>query len=165
MYVSCAQVNGLPSMQLSHDLGVPPDPTYVYTITKFELMHDLLQMVLSPTDVADSLAEDLAHLRVGVYPGPLCDRQKHITCVDQKDLYKLVALRREYLNRGGFILIYPHADGERFRPLVDHVHRLLQGKGVVARVARTSHHYHTLATALLRMWASQDTPPLANTEH
>lgn len=164
-HVPCTQVNGLPSMQLSHDLGVPPDPTYVYTITKFELMHDLLQMVLSPTDVADSLAADLAHLQVGVAPGPLCDGQTHITCIDQKDLYKLVALRREYLNQGGFTLIYPHADGERFRPLVDHMHRLLQGRGVAARAARTSHHYHTLTTALLHIWAAQDPPTSTSNTH
>ena len=143
-------------MQLSHDLGVPPDLTYVYTITKFELMYDLLQMVLSPSDVTGTLATDLDHLQVGVSPGPLCQQQVHSACIDHKDLHKLVALRREYLNRGGFTLIYPHADGERFHPLVDHIHRTLQARGSAVRAARTSCHYHTLSTALLRLWDAQD---------
>lgn len=147
------QINGLPSMQLSHDLGVPPDPTNPYTVTKFGLTHDMLQILFKPTPVAADLSHHLARLRVGIKPGPHCDQHKHTMCVDYKGLQKLIDSRREFVNRGGYQRIYPSVHGERYSKLIQRMDSLIGRKfsEVGAPVPRTLWQVHHLYTALERL--------------
>lgn len=148
-------MNGLPSMQLSHDLGVPPDPNNVYTITKFGLMHDMLQILFKPMQVSDQLAVSLEALNVGIKPGPLCDRHRHVLCVDFKELQKLIDSRREFVNRGGYQRIYPSEDGDRYSKLIQRMDSLIRRKyeEAGAPIPRTLWQVHHLYTALERLYS------------
>lgn len=148
------QINGLPSMQLSHDLGVPPDPTNPYTITKFGLTHDMLQILFKPTPVAADLSQHLARLKVGIKPGPLCNQHKHTMCVDYKGLEKLIDSRREFVNRGGYQRIYPSVHGEKYSRLIQKMDSLIRKKfsEVGAPIPRTLWQVHHLCTALEKLY-------------
>lgn len=137
-------------MQLSHDLGVPPDPTNPYTITKFGLMHDMLQILFKATSVISDLSHHLEKLRVGIKPGPLCNKQTHVICVDSKELQKLVDSRREFVNRGGYRRIYPSKNGDKYSKLVQRMDSLIRKKfsEVAAPIPRTLWQMHHLYTAL-----------------
>ena len=141
-------------MQLSHDLGVPPDPTNPYTITKFGLTHDMLQILFKPTAVAADLSRYLASLKVGIKPGPLCDRHRHWLCVDYKDLQRLLDARREFVNRGGYQRIYPSPEGEKYSRLVQRMDGLIRRKfsEVGAAIPRTLWQVHHLNTALEKFY-------------
>lgn len=143
-------MNGLPSMQLSHDLGVPPDPKNPYTVTKFGLMHDMLQILFKPIPVAADVSSHLESLHVGIKPGPLCDKRKHILCIDFKELQKVMDSRREFLNKGEYQRIYPSVDGDRYSRLIQRMHTLTERKfaDVDAPAPRTLWHMHYLYTAL-----------------
>ena len=145
------QVNGLPSMQLSHELGVPPNPLNPYTATKYGLMHDMLQILFKPTQVAAELSKDLHTLNVGIKPGPLCDENRHTFCVDYKDLQKLVDSKREYVNRGDYQRIYPSPHGNKYSKLIQHMHGLILKKFGSLQPPRTLWHVHHLYTALERL--------------
>lgn len=140
-------------MQLSHDLGAPPDPSNAYTATKFGLMHDMLQILYKPTQVAANLTKNLQTLRVGVKPGPLCDQVRHTFCLDYKDLQKVLDSKREYLNRGGYQRIYPSADGQKYSSLVEHMHNLILKKFGSLQPPRTLWRVHHLYTALERSYS------------
>lgn len=148
------QVNGLPSMQLSHDLGVPPDPKNPYTITKFGLMHDMLQILFKPTLVAGDVSYHLESLGIGIKPGPLCSRHKHVFCIDFKQLQKIIDSRREFVNKGGYQRIYPSANGDRYSRLIQRMDSLIERRfaDVDAPPARTLWHMHHLYTALEHMY-------------
>ena len=137
-------------MQLSHDLGVPPDPSSPYTITKFGLMYDTLQILFKPTTVAKDLARHLSMLGVGIKPGPLCSSTTHVFCVDFKELQKLLDSRREFVNKGGYQRIYPSPDGVRYSKIVQRMDRLIEKKfrEVGTIPPRTLWHMHHLYTAL-----------------
>ncbi len=145
------KMNGLPSMQLSHDLGVPPDPTNPYTATKFGLMHDTLQILFTPTSVAEELTKDLQLLKVGIKPGPLCHKKRHLFCVDHKEVRKLLDSRREYVNKGGYVRIYPSASGEKYSKLIRHMHAVTS-KHFEGRTVRTLWQMHYLYTALEKLY-------------
>lgn len=151
-YLCPRQVNGLPSMQLSHELGVPPNPASPYTATKFGLMHDLLQILYQPTPVADQLSRDLGALKVGIKPGPLCDPELHAFCVDHKQVMKLLDAKREYVNKGGYQRIYPSPDGNKYSKLVQHMDALTRKKfGSLSMQPRTLWQMHHLYTALEKL--------------
>lgn len=147
------QVNGLPSMQLSHDLGVPPDPTNPYTITKFGLMHDMLQILFKPTQVATEVSSHLESLSVGIKPGPLCSKNK-VFCVDFKQLQKIIDSRREYVNKGGYQRIYPSINGDRYSRLIQRMDSLIEKRfaDVEAPPPRTLWHMHHLYTVLEKIY-------------
>lgn len=136
-------------MQLSHDLGALPDPSSEYTITKFGLMHDLLQILFKPTPVAQDLAQHLFDLQVGITPGPLCNDNLNSLCVDHKDLENLLDSVREFVNRGDYRRIYPSPDGEIYSPLISRMNSLIEKKFSESAVKpRTLWQLHHLYTAL-----------------
>ena len=136
-------------MQLSHDLGVPPDPTNTYTIIKYGLLKDMLSILLNNRSVAVNVATVLEHLQIGVGPGPLC-RPSHKTCLSYKDLMKVISFVREYENRGGFHMIFPSKNESQYFSIVKHAHKL-------AKTKMTSHHIYTnlrlcnLLTSILKL--------------
>ncbi len=146
------QMNGLPSMQLSHELGVPPDPANPYTATKFSLMHDTLQILFKRTSVAEDLAKHLQALNIGIKPGPLCVEEKHAFCVDHKGVQKLLDSKREYVNKGGYLRIYPSASGEKYSKLIMYMDKLIY-KHFEGRAGRTLWQMHDLYTALEKLYA------------
>ena len=145
-------------MQLSHDLGVPPDPTNPYTITKFGLMHDMLQILYKPTSVVKDMSRFLEILRVGISPGPLCDKHKHTLCVDYKELQKLIDSRREYVNRGGYRRIYPSPEGNKYSKLIQRMDSLTRKKfsEAGAPIPRTLWSIHHLYTALEKLYITYE---------
>ena len=138
-------------MQLSHELGVPPNLSSVYTQTKLQMLGDLFRIVFRPTDVMTSLMESLQLFKIGISPGPFCKKGLHMTCIDRKDIETLINFKREYMNRGGFSLIYPHSNGEELTKLIRHVDSMLDSHRHTLPIARTSHRYHHLLTSLLRL--------------
>jgi len=135
-------------MQLSHELGDKPDPSNPYTATKYGLMHDMLQILFRPISVAEGLVEHLQYLKVGIGPGPLCDRAHHVQCVDVKQLQGLIDAKREFINRKGFQRIYPSSNGERYSKLIHHMHDLALKKSGTLQPPRTLWQMHHLYTAL-----------------
>lgn len=143
-------------MQLSHELGVSPNPSSPYTATKFGLMHDLLQILYKPTSIADLLSKDLSTLRVGIKPGSLCNPKLHVFCVDHKQVVKLIDAKREYVNKGGYLRIYPSPDGEKYLKLVQHMDTLIRKKlkpqsDIPGMQPRTLWQMHYLYTALEKL--------------
>lgn len=152
------QVNGLPSMQLTHELGAVPNPSSAYTATKLRLLHDVLQILYNTSQsVVHQLKRELQVLRVGIKPGPLCNSSYHVACVDFKDLQKLVESKREYLNRGNFVRIYPSAEGEKYSQLIHHLHNLVRKRFRASGVAppRTLWQTHHLSTALEKLYSTR----------
>eukprot|EP00731_Ephydatia_muelleri_P025512 Em0017g595a len=140
------EVNGLPSMQLSQDPGVPPDLSNPYTATKFNLMLDMLQILFKGSSVAGSLADELNRLGVGLKPGPLCTPE-HVHCVDMKEVRNLLDSKREFVNKGGFRRLYPSPSGLRYSKLIFHMHNVIRRKEVPDTLQRTlwrSHHLYTV---------------------
>lgn len=141
-------------MQLSHDLGVPPDHTNPYTITKFGLMHDMLQILFKPTAVATDISAHLDALHVGIKPGPLCRKDKHVFCIDFNEVEKVIESRREFLNKGGYQRIYPSTNGDRYSRLIQRMDTLIGRKFADAEAPRprTLWHMHHLYTALEKLY-------------
>jgi len=151
------QVNGLPSMQLSHEMGVRPNPSNPYTATKFGLLHDLLLILYnSSTLVAADLSTELQAINVGIKPGILCNPKKHIICVDHKDIQKLVQSKHEFESKGNFIRIYPTSDGHKYSKQILHMHKLIKRKFSTSGVKapRTLWQTHYLYTALEQLYMS-----------
>ena len=150
------QVNGLPSMQLSNELGAPPDPTSSYTLTKFGLLHDTLQILFNASlSVAGELRKELEVLGVGVRPGPQCDPLRHVFCVDFKDLQKLADSKREYENCGNFRRIFPSPDGQKYSKLIYHMHKFTLKRFQTSGLPppRTLWRTHYLYLALERLYS------------
>ena len=138
-------------MQLSHEMGVLPNPSSAYTATKFGLMNDMLHILYGNISVAKTLAQDLRTLKIGIGPGPLCNSSIHIYCVDIKMLQQLVAVTRERLLQGEYQRIYPVADGERYSRFIRHMDNLVHRKLEKAYNARTLWQIHHLLTALEKL--------------
>lgn len=138
-------------MQLSHELGVPHDPTNPYTATKLELMHDMLQLLFSSSPVGKSLSHSLHMLQVGVQPGPWCNKQQHYFCIEYKDVSKLLDSERELENAGGFQRIYPSQDGAKYSGLILHMHNMIEKKFDGNKEIRTLWNFHYLYTALEKL--------------
>lgn len=145
------EVNGLPSMQLSQDPGVPPDLSNPYTATKFDLMLDTLNILFKGSSVSGALAEELNILGLGIKPGPLCTPQ-HVSCIDAKEVRDLLDSKREFLNKGGFRRIYPSAHGLRYSKLIFHMHNLIRRKAAPDTLQRTLWRSHHLFTALEKVY-------------
>jgi hypothetical protein len=141
-------------MQLSHDLGTPPDPTNPYTMTKFGLMHDMMQILFKPTPVAADVSTHLSILHIGIKPGPLCNGHEHVLCIDFKELQKVIDSRREFLNKGGYQRIYPSASGDRYSKLIQRMDSLIERKfsDIDAPTPRTLWHKHHFYTALEKLY-------------
>lgn len=140
-------------MQLSHELGVSPNPASPYTATKFGLMHDLLQILYKPTSIAAELSRELDTLKIGIKPGRLCDPAVHVFCVDHKQLVKLIDSKREYVNKGGYQRIYPSPHGEKYSKLIQHMDGLIRKKFSNLPRPRTLWQMHHLYTALEKLYA------------
>lgn len=144
-------------MQLTHELGAIPNPFSPYTATKFGLLHDMLQILYNTSQsVVHQLKTELEILRVGIKPGPLCDSNYHISCVDYKDLQKLVESKREYLNKGNFVRIYPTSEGEKYSKQIQHLHNFVKKRFRAGGVTppRTLWETHHLYTALERLYST-----------
>jgi len=148
------QVNGLPSIQLSHDLGVPPDPTNTYTIIKYGLLKDMLNILLNNQSVAVTVTTVLDQLQVGVGPGPLCS-PSHKTCLSYKDLLKVISFVREYKNRGGFHMIFPSKNETQYISIVKHTHKLAKTKVTMVKRIYTNLRLHSLLTSILKLIESK----------
>lgn len=146
-------------MQLSNELGVPPDPTNPYTATKLGLLHDMLQIIFnSSTSVLHLVRHDLESLRVGLAPGPLCRPPLHVYCIDLRDLQNIVQSRREFQHRGNFTRIYPSPDGQKYSKLIHHMHQLVERRFRTSGVAnrpKTLWDRHHLYLALESLWTLQ----------
>lgn len=139
-------------MQLSHELGVPHDPTNPYTATKLELMHDMLQLLFGSSTVSKSLSHSLHILQVGVQPGPWCNKEQHYFCIEYKDVLKLLDSKRELENSGGFQRIYPSQDGAKYSRLILHMHNMIQKKFDGSNeLIRTLWNLHYLYTAIEKL--------------
>lgn len=141
-------------MQLSHDLGVPPNPSNPYTITKFGLMHDMLEIIFGNTSVAQAVVQDLRRLDVGIGPGPLCGKEQ-IYCIDFKTLQQVIVSKREFLSKGGYERIYPSPMGDRYSRFIRHMHRLVQKKLEHSENLRTLWQVHHLSTALEMLYSTR----------
>lgn len=138
-------------MQLSHELGAPPDPSNPYTATKYGLMHDMLQILFKTQSVMKDVMVDLQVLKIGLGPGPLCDPRKHNICLDNKDMQKLIDSKREFMNKGGFQRIYPSPNGHKYSRLIHHMHDLTLRKYGTLTPPRTLWQVHHLYTAIERL--------------
>lgn len=141
-------------MQLSHELGVLPNPSSAYTATKYGLMSDMLHILYGNISVARELALGLETLKIGVGPGPLCDKTRHIYCIDMKTLQGLVAATRERYLSGNYKRMYPAGNGERYSHLIKHMHLLINKKfgGTEGdEKYRTLWQNHHLMTALEKL--------------
>ena len=98
---------------MSHNLGVPPDPSNTYTIIKYGLLRDILNILINNQSIAFDLSVMLEQLNIGVGPGSLC-KSHHKTCLDYKDLQKVILLLREHRNKGDFSLLYPTQDNSKY---------------------------------------------------
>lgn len=141
-------------MQLSHDIGVMPNPSNPYTATKFGLMHDMIQILFQPAPVAHQLQQELDLLKVGLRPGPLCTESNSF-CLDTKEMQKLLDSKREYVNRGGYKRIYPCASGEKYSKLILHMHNLIKRK--LDYPVRTLWDVHHVYTALEKLYVGLQT--------
>ena len=148
MYYCFWQVNGLPSMQLSHEMGVLPNPSSPYTITKYGLLRHMLRILYGNVSVASALVKGLEILKIGIGPGPLCDQKIHLYCIDVKTLTGVISSMRERLLSGDFIRLYPARDGERYSRLIKHLHSLVDRKLKNSNNHRTLWQLHHLLTAL-----------------
>ena len=127
------QVNGLPSMQLSHEAGVPYDSSADYTQTKLGMTKDMLDILFRPPAAASQLAHDLIGLQMYLNNGQVCVNpalapSDGTMCLDGVDLQHLLQAQREHAARGGFIHLYPTADGEKYDELVYHTHKKIVKK-------------------------------------
>ena len=147
------QVNGLPSMQLSQDPGVPPDLSNPYTATKYSLMLDILRILFKGASVAGALADELHRLGVGLKPGPLCTPE-HVHCVDTREARNLLDSKREFVNKGGFRRIYPSPSGLRYSKLIFHMHNLIRRREPPDTLQRTLWRSHHVYTALEKVYTN-----------
>lgn len=126
-------------MQLSHEMGVIPNPSSPYTATKYGLLRDMLRILYGNISVASTLARGLEILKIGIGPGPLCNPGRHLYCIDAKTLTGLIGSMREKLLRGNFKRLYPARDGDRYSRLVRHMHSL-----VLKKMKNSNGHHRTL---------------------
>ena len=131
-------MNGLPSMQLSQDLGSVPSASSLYTATKYGLMKDALNIVYGNISVVKMLAEDLRSLEIGIRPGPLCDPEKHLHCIGIKTVRYLISMYREMLQKGNYLRLYPASNADQYSRFVKHM------DAVISRKLDNKNYYSTL---------------------
>lgn len=139
-------------MQLSHEMGVVPNPKSSYTQTKYGLLNDMMRILYGNTSVSAELAQAFRELGVGIGPGRLCDAAKHLYCVDIKTLSSVISTTRENRVIGRFRKMYPASDGERYSRLIKHMHGVAGRKLERGRNSRTLWQIHHLLTALEKIY-------------
>ena len=139
------EVNGIPSMQLSHDLGVEPDPTKPYTATKFGLLKDTLNILFQANTHPHKLEFILDKLGIGVVP-TFC-RDHHKLCVTKRELSFLVESQREFASKGSYKRIYPTDRGDIYTQLIKHTHRSIM-RTAYDKNQLTTYKLHRLLTLI-----------------
>ena len=137
-------------MQLSHELGELPNPSSVYTQTKYGLTKDMLQIIYSNVSVARTVAMALDSLKIGLGPGKFCDPLTHIHCLDVKSLEKIITLQREHSVKGDYINLYPVKNGDIYSKLIRHMNGLVSKK-LDEEYTRTLWQNHHVFTALKKI--------------
>ena len=117
------EINGIPSMQLSHDLGVKPDTNKPYTATKFGLLRDTLNILFQPNTRPHQLENIIEKLNIGLVPEK-CD-ERHSFCVTKHEFAFLVDSQREFYSKGKYKRIYPTQNGDIYNFLVKHTHKMI----------------------------------------
>lgn len=134
-------------MQLSHELGEIPNPSSVYTLTKYGLMSDMLNIIYGNISVARELSTILKLLHIGVGPaGAYCNRSVHVHCLDYVSLKSVISLYRESLLSGDYLSLYPVSNGENYSKFVRHMSKLVFRKlddGSDHRTLWDTHHVFT----------------------
>ena len=110
--------------------------------------------MLNKESIAFELAKILEQLNIGVGPGPLC-KSHHQTCLDYKDLQKVVLLLREHRNKGDFSMLYPVQDDTKYLPLVKHIHKFTRSKlNIIAgEQIRTNLRLHDIFSNIIKLEA------------
>lgn len=136
-------------MQLSHEMGELPNPSSLYTQTKYGLMKDMLNIIYGNVSVAKNIAKALKLLRIGPGPGKYCNSSSDIHCLDIKSLENIITLQREHFLKGDYLNLYPVKNGEVFSKFIKHLN------GIVSRKLdgdhRTLWHIHHILTAMKKL--------------
>ena len=141
------EVNGIPSMQLSHDLGVKPDTSKPYTATKFGLLKDTLNILYQPNIQPYRFQYLLERLKIGFsLPAHLC-KEEHQLCLTQKELAFLVSSQREFAAKGQYKRIYPCSKGSVYTPFLKHTQRLIK-RTAIDKNQLTTYKLHHLLTRI-----------------
>ena len=139
------EVNGIPSMQLSHDLGVEPDPTKPYTATKFGLLKDTLNILFQENTRPHKFEFILNKLGIGIVP-TFC-KDQHKFCITKRELSFLVESQREFASKGSYKRIYPTPRGDIYTPLIKHTHRSIM-RTAYDKNQLTTYKLHRLLTLI-----------------
>ena len=140
-------------MQLSHEMGVVPNPSSVYTVTKYGLMKDMLHIIYGNISVSKEVANSLRLLKIGIGPGAFCNSSLHIHCIDMKTLQQIISLKREHYLKGGYIKLYPVENGDRYARFIEHMNGIIKKKLDIQidDSVRTLWQVHHLFTALEKL--------------
>lgn len=126
-------------MQLSHELGEMPNPSSVYTQTKYGLMGDMLNIIYGNISVAREVTMILKLLHIGVgQGGGYCNPLIHIHCLDFTSLRDILTMYRENLLKGDYLNLYPSTNGEVYTKLIRHMSKL------TSRRLEDNFYQHTL---------------------
>ena len=136
-------------MQLSHELGETPDPSSVYTQTKYGLTKDMLHIIYGNVSVAKRVAMALNLLRIGLGQGKYCNSSIHIHCLDIRNLEEIIKLQREHLLKGNYVNLYPVEKGEVYSRLIKHMDRVVSRK--LDEGMHTLWQSHHIFTAIKKM--------------
>ncbi|KAI6655933.1 hypothetical protein LOD99_1667 [Oopsacas minuta] len=139
------EINGIPSMQLSHDLGVKPDPSKPYTATKFGLLRDTLNTLYQPNTRPHQLERMIDKLGIGIVPST-CEEQ-HQFCVTNREFAFLVDSQREFFSKGMYKRIYPTQNGDLYTDLLTHTHKTIM-KTADDKNQLTTYKLHHLMTLI-----------------
>ncbi|XP_065175307.1 tubulin monoglutamylase TTLL4-like [Sycon ciliatum] len=159
------EVNGLPSMQLSHEFGVPIDSSADYTSTKLGLTHDMLQILYRPPSIGAGVASSLLALGMQQSGPQWCHTAAalkegasalHNRCLGEREFIELVQVQQEKAARGRFVRLYPSSDGDEFNQLVLHSHKRIAS--ALQRDVLTNWKLHWTTTQLAKM-AAVNSPP------
>eukprot|EP00040_Diaphanoeca_grandis_P029831 m.175492 g.175492 ORF g.175492 m.175492 type:complete len:453 (-) comp31823_c0_seq2:219-1577(-) len=144
------EINGLPSMQLSHNQSDKVDLRDSYALRKLFLTADIVKLLFKPDSVALEVAARLIQAGVGLKPGALCDAS-HDLCVDTAELQTLMQMQREELNLGGFNRIFPSPTTSE--ALYNHTHQtdqLVQNRSNYTAVVRTTFQFTPIVNRLFQ---------------
>ena len=136
-------------MQLSHEMGEVPNPSSLYTQTKYGLMKDMLNIIYGNVSVAKHVAKALHLLQIGLGPGKFCNSSIHIHCLDIKSLENIITLQREHLLKGDYLNLYPVENGEAFSKFIKHLNGIVSKK--LDDSFRTLWRAHHVLTAMKKI--------------
>eukprot|EP00510_Aplanochytrium_minuta_P004539 CAMPEP_0184006498 /NCGR_PEP_ID=MMETSP0954-20121128/733_1 /TAXON_ID=627963 /ORGANISM="Aplanochytrium sp, Strain PBS07" /LENGTH=314 /DNA_ID=CAMNT_0026285067 /DNA_START=314 /DNA_END=1259 /DNA_ORIENTATION=- len=91
------EVNGQPSMALSKNSNDH------YSVTKYSMINDYVNMIFNPISVAQDLENDLSDL----------DDQKLVSALRQSDMEYLLDYKRERAFQGGWRPVYPNVEHKK----------------------------------------------------